>query len=201
LRKYRFISFLFISVTCLAFASGQENFDGVELTWGSQEVLPSSYIMPEIAGHDESGFYMMTYDHRWAVEHYDAGLRHTGKEYITLHKKLRTREVEALIHFHGVLYLFTSEERFNNIILYVETIDKKSLQQNNDIRIFKQIFNMSGWMADFGFRLSEKESKLLVYSKIVAYWQKYQTRHLTVTRRRGCRKISTYPFITSRGSR
>ena len=174
LKVHRIIPVLIYIITAWGITAAQENLRGVELTWGSQEYLPSSYVMPEIAGYDESGFYMLTYDHRWAVEHFDTELNHTGKVYLVMHDGFRTREVEALVHFHGVLYLFTSEERFNNIILYVETIDKKSLQQNNDIRILKQIFNMSGWMADFGFRLSETESKLLIYSKIVAYWQKYQ---------------------------
>ncbi len=174
MRRFLLTSLLFTILAIVNITSAQENLRGVELTWGSEEILPSSYIMPEIAGHDESGFYLLSYDYRWAVEHYDTELRHTGKEYLTMHDKLRTREVEALIHFHDVLYLFTSEERFNNIVLYVETIDKKSLLQNNDIRIFKQIYNMSGWIADFGFRLSEKESKLLIYNKILAYWQKYQ---------------------------
>jgi len=174
LRSFRliFLSINLLAIVNLAFA--QENLRGVELTWGSQENVPSSYVMPEISGHDASGFYVLSYDHRWAIEHYDADLNHTAKEYLTMHDRLRTRKVEALIHFHDVLYLFTSEERFNNIVLYVETIDKKSLQQNRDIKIFKQIYNMSGWVADFGFRLSEKESKLLIYNKIVAFWQKYQ---------------------------
>ena len=159
---------------CIFLSRAQESGESVTLIWGSQELLSSSEILPTITGHDSSGFYMLSYDHRWAIEHYDAELKHTRKEYIDLLVRGRTREVEGLIHFHDILYLFTSEQRFSYMILYVETIDKKTLKQSGDERIFTEIHNMSGWMADFGFRLSKKENKLLVYSKIVAFWQKYQ---------------------------
>jgi len=152
-----------------------QEFNGpVTLTWGSQEYLPPSNRLPNIAGHDRTGFYVLSFDHRWAIEHFDTALNHTRKVYIDLLVRGRTREVEGLIHFHDVLYLFTSEQRFDHMILYVETIDKATLKQSGDDRILTDIHNMAGWMADFGFRLSKRENKLLVYSKIVAYWQRFQ---------------------------
>ena len=170
--KIPFIFFLLY--WCISFIPAQESRGPVTLSWGSQELLSSSNLLPTITGHDRSGFYLLSYDHRWAIEHYDSSLNQTHKEYIDLLVRGRSREVEGLIHFHDVLYLFTSEQRFSSMILFVETIDKKTLLQSGDERIFTEIHNMSGWTAEFGFRLSKKENKLLVYSKIVAFWQKYQ---------------------------
>jgi hypothetical protein len=165
---------IFLPAWSFLIATAQESRIPVTLTWGSQEILPTSNRLARITGHDKTGFYLLSYDHRWAIEHFDTALNHTGKEYIDLVVRGRTREVEGLVHFHDVLYLFTSEQRFNYMILFVETIDKKTLKQCGDERIFKEMHNMSGWIAEFGFRLSKREDKLLAYSKIVAYWQKYQ---------------------------
>lgn len=170
-RKFFFILALTVP---LLHARANDKRDSTMLTWGSREVLPSSEIMPKIIGHDETGFYALTFDYRWAVEHYDTKLRRTGKQYLDLLNKLRTRNLEALVHFHGMLYLFTSEQRYDRMLLYVETIDKKTLKQNGDGRIFMDMKNIAGWMADFGFRLSRQENKLLVYGKIITYWQKFQ---------------------------
>ena len=170
-RKIFFILALMIP---LLPANAEDKRDSTRLTWGSRELLPSSEIMPRIIGYDESGYYALSYDYNWAVEHYDTKLRRTEKQHLDLMNKLRTRNVEALVHFHGVLYLFTSEQRYDRMLLYVETIDKKTLKQNGDDRIFMDMKNISGWMADFGFRLSKKENKLLVYGKIITYWQKFQ---------------------------
>ena len=131
-RKIFFILALMIP---LLPANAEDKRDSTRLTWGSRELLPSSEIMPRIIGYDESGYYALSYDYNWAVEHYDTKLRRTEKQHLDLMNKLRTRNVEALVHFHGVLYLFTSEQRYDRMLLYVETIDKKTLKQNNKQRL------------------------------------------------------------------
>ena len=168
------IIFCILFIIVFSRTLGQDLSEKVETIWSPDQILPSSHKIPEIIGHDETGYYVLSKYHRYAIEHYDTTFQHTGKEYIKLNVGIRTRELVAVVHFHDVLYLFTSEMHFRSMLLFVQTIDKKTLKQNNDERLLLEMFNLAGWRAEFGVVLSRKHQKLLVYGRIIAYWQKMQ---------------------------
>jgi len=146
----------------------------VDMVWGEKLFLESKNILPEIIGYDSTGFYALLQDYRWAVEHYDTALGQARREYLAMNYGFRTRELVALVHFHGVLYLFTSEMRFRSHVLFVQTIDKQTLLQNGDERLLIEVPDMGGWRADFHVTLSRLEKKLLVVSRTIIWGPKIQ---------------------------
>lgn len=152
----------------------QETTDRINVLWGEKLFLESKNVIPEIIGYDSTGFYALVQDYQWAIEHYNTDLDQARREYLSMSYGLRTRELEALVHFHGVLYLFTSEMRFRSRILYVQTIDKKTLLQNEDDHVLIEVRDMGGWRADFHFILSRLEQKLLIVSRTVIWGPKIQ---------------------------
>ncbi len=168
----------FLILTSLIFIAfhlnAQEITDRVDILWGEKLFLESKNVIPEIIGYDSTGFYALVQDYQWAIEHYDTSLDKARREYLDMTYGLRSRELEAIVHFHGVLYLFTSEIRFKSRILYVQTINKETLKQNDDDQTVIEVPDMGGWRADFNIVLSRLEQKLLIVSRIVIYGQKIQ---------------------------
>ncbi len=152
----------------------------VEMQWSDELFLTTKLKIPQIVGYDESGYYMLTDDYSWAIEKLDSEMQHSGIEYLNLNKGLRTFELVAVVHFHDSLYLFTSEMRLRSVVLYVETIDKETLKQNEDKRRIIEVFNMGGWLAHFQVELSRLEQKLLVSERIVVYGSKTEEVHFMV---------------------
>ena len=152
----------------------------VEMQWSDDLFLTSENKIPKIFGYDETGYYMLTDDYTWAIEKLDADMQHAGIEYLNLNKGFRTFELVDVVHFHDTLYLFTNEMRMKSMILYVETINKETLEQNEDRRRIIEVFNMGGWIADFDITLSKLEQKLLVSERIVIYGQKTEEVHFMV---------------------
>jgi len=152
----------------------QEVTDRVDILWGEKLFLESKNVIPEIVGYDSTGYYALVEDYRWAIEHYDTVLDNARREYFIMNYGLRTRQLEALIHFHDVLYLFTSEERFRSHILYVQTIDKETLKQNGKGQPVIEVHDLGGWRANFHITLSRLEQKLLVVSRTILWGPKIQ---------------------------
>ena len=167
---YAFMILLFFTLHLKA----QEDTSKVSIVWGDNLFLESKNIIPSIIGYDSTGYYSLVDDYTWAIEHYDQKLKNVRREYLDMNEGFRTRELEALVHFHDTLYLFTSEVRFNSHILYAQSIDKKTLKQNPDERVIIESRDLGGWRAEFHITLSRLENKLLVVSRTVIYGRKVQ---------------------------
>ena len=148
--------------------------EGITLVQGEEIIIPTSMEIPRIFGRDESGYFALGRDHRYYLEHFNNDFKSTVKNYLILHRGLRTRDLEAIFYFQGKIYIFSSELRFSKKILYVQTIDKNNLRQFDDEKQVMEIEHLKGWFAYFHFRLSRKEDKLLVYSQRDAYRQNIQ---------------------------
>lgn len=144
----------------------------VRIKFGDKHFAVRNTESQEIIGVDETGFYVLRKEFRYVLEHYDNNLNLTKAVFPKLYKGLTTFELEYVTLFHGKLYLFTSTWHMKKQVLHVETIDKNSLEQNEDRRIFAEFPNFSGNYAYFHFRLSKREQKLLVCGQILAFWQK-----------------------------
>jgi len=170
-----------VLIICAFVASGlASGLAQVDMQWSNDLFLTSKYNIPRIFGYDETGYYMLTDDYTWAIEKLDSDMQHSGIDYLNLNKGLRTFELVEMVHFHDTLYLFTSEMRMRSMVLYVETIDKETLQQNEDKRRIIEVHNMGGWIADFQVSLSRLEQKLLISERIVVYGNKTEEVHFMV---------------------
>lgn len=166
-----------ILVFILIPAGAQPLLDPIAVYSGPDLNLANDLIIPGIFGHDETGYYAHTLDYRDGVEFLDTEFRSVRREYLDLMNGLRNRTLLALFYFHDSIYMFTSEERLTRMLLYVETIDKKTMLQNGDERLLMDVHNMAGWITDFGFSLSRQENKLLVYSRLDALSKHIQDIH------------------------
>lgn len=147
--------------------SGQVFTQPIEFFQGASRNIPSGYDIPSIFGHDETGYYALSYEYDYVIEQYDPDLKYSRQVEINLHRGWwRKRELEAVFHFHDKIYLFTSEHRFRRRLLYVETLNKSTLQQNQDDSLIFNIRNLKGYSADFYFKASRQDKKLLVYSRL-----------------------------------
>ncbi len=138
----------------------------IEVYSGPELNMANNIQVPEIFGHDETGYYVYSYDYRPAVEFLDTKFRTVRRKHLDLQMGLRGRKLIGLYHFHDSIYMFSTEERMKRMLLFVETIDKKTLLQNNDDRLLMNVPNLAGWGSDFGLKLSRKENKLLVFSRL-----------------------------------
>jgi hypothetical protein len=154
--------------------SAQEDSSAVGLLWGEDLFLESKNIIPTIIGYDNTGYYSLVDDYNWAIEHYDQNLENARREYLDMNAGLRSREFEALVHFHDTLYLFTSEVRFSSCILYAQSINKETLKQNPDERVIFESHNLGGWSAEFHIAVSRLENKLLAVSRTLIFGRKMQ---------------------------
>ena len=169
----RFLILIVIFIPALQLQA-QPDTGKVDILWSENLYLETKNVIPLIVGYDHSGYYSLVDDYNWAIERYDQNLENSKRVYLDMNVGLRTRELEALVHFHDTLYLFTSEVRFNSRILYAQTIDKETLIQNPDERVIIESHDLGGWQAEFEIILSRLENKLLVVSRTVIYGRKVQ---------------------------
>lgn len=147
-------------------SQAQQAKNAMDLKIGPELNLANDMMIPGIFGHDETGYYAYSFDYRPAVEYLDRQLRTRVRKHLELSQGLRIRELIGVTHFHDTIYMFTKETHMRSVMLFVETIDKITMEQNKDSRLLLHVPNMAGWESEFTFRVSRQKEKLLVVSKL-----------------------------------
>ncbi|MFC2129585.1 hypothetical protein ACFLQX_02260 [Bacteroidota bacterium] len=174
--KHITLLFAFLCITFLLAA--QENTGSIDLRKGPELDLFRDNNVPKIFGHDESGYYTYAFDYRPAVEHLDQQFQKTLRKQLKMSRDSRLRTMLGVCLFHDTIYMFTTEEHLKSKLLYVETIDKNTLEQNHDDRLLMHVPHLADWASDFDFVFSRQRDKLLVYSRLDALSEYIQDVHL-----------------------
>lgn len=149
--------------------------EDVEISSSDVNVMFSSMQYHKIIGHDEEGYYLWKFQqNRHKIEKLDKNLNPVEEKFIRLHEKLRTYEFEDVVHFHNRLYVFMSRRGFKNNVLYYQELDKQTLEATTEPIIITDVQNMLGTWADFHFKLSREENKLLIVSRQKIHLSKVQ---------------------------
>lgn len=153
--------------------SGQVMTQPLDFFQGDPRDIPFGRDIPNIFGRDETGYYAWSYNYEYVsdqsfiIEYYDPDLNFKRNKILDLHDGwLKKRELVAVFHFYGKIYLFSAETRFRRRLLYVESLNKSTLEQNHDKKLIFNIKNHRGYSAEFYFKSSRLDKKLLVYSQV-----------------------------------
>jgi hypothetical protein len=153
-------------ILCLHFAFLYVNLlfsQEIRITASNPDYNFGTTNLHKIIGHDSSHFYVIQFHgSQYFVQKLDEDLNLLLEEPLKLFEGLKTYELETIIHFHNQLYIFVSRQRFNDIILYYQKIDKSNLHPSTDwIEISRTRFIKGNW-PDYHFALSRTEKILMV---------------------------------------
>ena len=171
--------FICTTLLILSFSSsliGQVKSDKVEVLWGPETKEAKRSTMGDLIAHDKSGIFVTKNkfkgyfkDYQISIEHLDPNLIKTNSAILNLGEKKNKRTLEHFIHFNDIIYVFSSksDNSIKKNYLYVESINKKTLLSNNDLKKISEI-DFSGkkkWNnGDFGYSISRDSSKILIYN-------------------------------------
>jgi hypothetical protein len=102
---------------------------------------------------------------RYGIYKVDSNLNFICEKYFVLHKKLRSRKFEDMIVFFDTIYALYSEKKINETQLYVQKINKITLEKFGEERLLFTKKDLKGNYARFKFISSPKRNKLLIVSK------------------------------------
>ena len=143
----------------------------IEISASNFDVNYSTVRLHKIIGHDQDHFYVIKHHgNQYYLEKLDNDLNPLIEEPIKLFKGIKTYELETVVHFHNELYVFVSQYRLNEIVLYYQKINKSNLQPSTELIEVSTIKCIKGAWADFHFALSRHETKLLVACRTKLSW-------------------------------
>lgn len=171
----RIILLLTFSLALSSTIIGQEKSNKVNIKWGPEQKESKKSTLSDIIGHDETGFYALKtqlknlgFSAIITLEHFNKELEKTKSVEIELKEKKNYKRLEGVYQLNNKLYLLTSIIDKKNKInrLFIETINKQTLQLNNDSKEVASIdyathrkFNAG----TFNYKLSRDSSKVLIY--------------------------------------
>ncbi len=162
----KYTSIAIVLLFLLQLSSAQQANKSIIVEQSSELSLGNDLVVPGIFGHDENAYFAYAYDYRPYIEFLDKNFELKRRMPLNLNENFRRRNLIGLCHFHDTIYVFSTEEHLKSMLLFVETIDKKTMRKNNDDRLLMLIPNQKGWVSSFGYYLSRQQDKLLIYSRL-----------------------------------
>ncbi len=155
---------------------GQSKSKKVDILWGLEQKKSKRSTLSDIVGYDKTGIYaiktqntgLIGYNTKITLEHYNNKMNQTKSVEINLEEQNKKTYFEFIIQLNNELYLFSSfkNQKLKRNFLFVQSINKKTLQFNKDLKKIAEI-NYSGKSkfnaGNFDFVLSRDSSKVLIY--------------------------------------
>lgn len=126
-------------------------------------------VFQGVVGYDQTGTYTIrSHGKKIFLEHYNAQMNRSKFVELNLEQMGKKTRYEAIVQTDNKLYLFTSFEnkKLNQNFLFSQTINKKTLTVNNDIKKVAQI-NYEGYswyrQSNYAFDFSPDSSSFCIY--------------------------------------
>ncbi|MFZ4741116.1 MAG: hypothetical protein ACOYLE_08115 [Bacteroidales bacterium] len=175
MKKVTFYIFLTLVIASNVFS--QTKSKNADIIFGEEIKEARSSNLESILGYDETGIYVLKTEGGGAfssgqdcfIEHFDNKMNQTKSEELIINDKSgEERDYEFIVHLNNTLFLFSSIEnkKTDNIWLYAQTINKKTLLPNNDARKIAEINYAqkgSGSFGDFQYNISKDRTKLMIH--------------------------------------
>ena len=169
MKKYLVI-LLVLTINAISVFS-QKSGSKVEIMFGPEDSDISR--LQGIIGFDETGLYALKYKgyYKYEIHHFDEKLAYTKDKKIILKDGKVETDFKYITNVNNKMYIFSSflNQKKKKKYLFVQTVNKKTLVPNNDMKKVAEIdfsenskFN-SGY---FNFQLSNDSTKLLVYNDL-----------------------------------
>lgn len=178
------LGFLCITINGTYGQSGAKNFE-VKI---SEEIKESNrFSFSDIVGYDETGFYALSIkdvgrfslNSTFKLSHFSKNVKLTNEAETELKENKKPMSFEFIVQMDEILYVFSSQEDkkayTNN--LYVQTINKSTLELNNDRRIISEIDYQTNFKYDrgsFDYGLSRDSSKIIIYYNLPYEKKEYE---------------------------
>jgi hypothetical protein len=150
-------------------SQGQKKTEKVDIQWGKAQKESRRKTLSDIAGYDETGIYAVkTQKKDITLEHYDNDMNSINSVEINLEYQGKDREYEFIVQLNNELFLFTSfkNRKQKRNYLFVQGINKKTLQLKKEVRILAEIKFSGKWKynaGNFDYEISRDSTKVLVY--------------------------------------
>lgn len=180
-RITHFIFFFLIAWSTAIPSLAQPRSEKVAIVWGPEEKESWKSTLDDIVGYDKSGFYALKKERKGMrdfdviLEHFNHKMVKTQSKDLNLSYQLQAtigeykrKKYELIKKLNNQLYLFSSfsDKKTKKNTLYVQTIDKKSLEPDTQLKPLAQI-DFSGKRkfnsGRYDFEFSRDSSKMLVY--------------------------------------
>lgn len=156
---------LFLVFTHAIIVCGQSTFKMGEYCY-----VPSGGTLGQVIGHDQTGYYFFLVNKnqptQFIIEKYDTNLKRLLSKKLYFIPDGKTRKFEFVCELNNIIYLFSSYAKpspHNKRIVDVQTVNKETLQLNEDLREVAEVVNFFSAGGQFEFQLSADKSKLLIY--------------------------------------
>ena len=141
-----------------------------EFESGKHYYSPGSAVIPsQMIGSDETGYYFLVLNlaelSQVRLEHFDKNLNRTISQKLEFLPGKAIRKFEYIFYSNNKIYLFSSyaDSKLEKRFLEVQTVDKKTLLLNNDLKSVIEVYNTFNKSGKFEFNTSPNGTKLLVY--------------------------------------
>lgn len=156
---------IFLLFSSGIFAQNKYQFHSGENYYEKESIVPTQFI-----GSDETGYYVVTTNlgemSEIYMEHFDTSLNRTVSKKVKFLPDKVDRRYEYMYYSNDQLYILSSysDYKLETRFLEVQTVNKKTLALNPDLRQIATVGDYHYEYGKFEFSISPNGKKLLVYS-------------------------------------